>query len=301
MPYFKSEKVKVFPCSYRGYKENQANQNNEDMIDPESRMITESNYANATGFNFYNMNATTDRGLSDTYILNYSTTNHILKVVINGYYFEIDLTDYQPINWQYLYINVGQIAIAEDITTNVLKTVDDPSTLNLDQEVTIDSTTEVFFKGLLYSDSKIENSPWKELKVFNKDVVPESDPVEYEYNLNTKAQRIQLKLDDLNAESGHIVTSADSDTGSKAITGDKDFTGDVSIKSIINDPILAQGKEIQRTMKETNAGSTYVAREVVVPDYNDAQANNVLSVNASGTGLEWRIPYNTDLQNDDRP
>lgn len=284
MPYFKSEKVKVFPCSYRGYKENQANQNNEDMIDPESRMITESNYANATGFNFYNMNATTDRGLGDSYILNY--INHILKVVINGYYFEIDLTDYQPINWQYLYINVGQITIAENMYTTVLKTVDQDSTLNLDQEVTIDSTAELFFKGLLYSDTTITDKPsWKELQVFTDT-----------YGLNTKAQRIQLKLDDLNAESGHIITSADSDTGSKAITGDKDFTGSVSISNIINDPLLAQGKEIQRTMKETNTGSTYVNREVVVPDYNDAQANNVLSVNASGTGLEWRIPYTNILE-----
>lgn len=274
MPYFKSEDVKVFPCSYRGYKENQANQNNEDMIDPESRMITESNYANATGFNFYNMNATTDRGLSDTYILNYSTTNHILKVVINGYYFEIDLTDYQPINWQYLYINVGQITIAEDITTNVLKTVDDPSTLNLDQEVTIDSTTEVFFKGLLYSDTTITDKPsWKELKVFNKDVVPESDPVQYNYDLNTKAQRIQLKLDDLNITSGKILTT----------NGTAENSGD-------GNNVLAQDVSIKRAMTGGN-------RDIVVPDYGSGQANYVLTVKSDGSGIEWRIYYTDDLQN----
>lgn len=73
---------------------------------------------------------------------------------------------------------------------------------------------------------------------------------------------------------------------------------DASIANIINDPILAQTKEIKRTMKKVNDSNNndYIAREVVVPDYNDAQANNVLSVNASGTGLEWRIPYTNILE-----
>lgn len=257
--YFDSDDVKVFPCSYRGYNTT----SNDTMVDPESRMITESNYANTTGFNFYNTSENTDRGIGDTYII--SHVNNILKVVIAGYYFEISNVTtpvYGQDPWQYLYINPGQISIAENMyTTRVLKTVDNDATLNLDQSGK--------FKGLLASEDASQTFTIG-LKVFNE--VENPDTHEITYELNTRMQRIHLSVNDLNSNSGKILTT----------NGDAAGSGN-------GNNVLAQDVTIKRTMTGGN-------KDIVVPDYGSGQANHVLSVNSAGTGLEWRVPYTDALE-----
>lgn len=77
--FFKSKDIKVFPCSYRGnYTENNVTY----TFDPESRLNTEYNFANLPGFTGH-----------ESYIISYDSADSLLKCVIGGYYFEINLED----------------------------------------------------------------------------------------------------------------------------------------------------------------------------------------------------------------
>ena len=77
--FFESKNIKVFPCSYRGnYTENGVTY----TFDPESRLNTEYNFVNLPGFTGH-----------ESYIISYDSIDSLLKCVIGGYYFEINLED----------------------------------------------------------------------------------------------------------------------------------------------------------------------------------------------------------------
>lgn len=109
--YFESKDVRVFPCSYRGYKEGDTNLI---VFDPEARMNTEYNYINSAS-----------TGNIDSYILSWSEDG-ILKCVIHGYYFEIttgsDLTDIKPayLNIALASITLGTSSADSDRQTEIL-------------------------------------------------------------------------------------------------------------------------------------------------------------------------------------
>lgn len=79
--YIESQHIRVFPCAYRGYydEDNETSR----VFDPEARATTESNYTNT----FHKISS-----IKDTYVVSWDNgngTNTVLKCVIGGYYFEI--------------------------------------------------------------------------------------------------------------------------------------------------------------------------------------------------------------------
>ena len=133
--YFDSNKVKVFPCAYRGYAGS-----NREAIDPYARSFTE--------YNFSNIYSKT----KDSYVISYN--NPILKCVIYGYYFEIDLTDAS--NVKYLGIRLEQ------------KDTDDPKSFVLadwdGQNATyLDSKGK--FRGLVYTDNENDFGTGNSIKI----------------------------------------------------------------------------------------------------------------------------------------
>ena len=124
-----SEKVKVFPCSYRGFKPveilNEAGISSESkqIFDPEANGFTEYNFVNIYG--------------KQTKLISWS--GGLLKCVIDGYYFEIK--DIEPNN---LYIEgqlykfaivLESIDIVGSYKTKVLKSINADNDKYLDTEI----------------------------------------------------------------------------------------------------------------------------------------------------------------------
>ena len=147
--YFKSNDIKVFPCTYRGKKADGT------IFNPEAKLTTELNYTllSKLGGGF-------DRA---SYIigLDNNIDNSILKVVLGGYYFEINLTTYQEIlngesgKATNLHIElVSKKIVGDTAETKILKDLntEDNNHNSLDTEI----EGEYYFVGLSYS---IDNAP----------------------------------------------------------------------------------------------------------------------------------------------
>ena len=138
-----SEKVKVFPCAYRGFKpveilgEDGIPKESKQIFDPEANGFTEYNFANIYG--------------KQTKLISWS--GDLLKCVIDGYYFEIN--GIEPNN---LYIEgqlykfaivLEQINIVGDYNTKVLKSIKADNDKYLDTEI----DKEYYFTGLALIDT----------------------------------------------------------------------------------------------------------------------------------------------------
>lgn len=125
MNYFKSEDVKIFPCTYRGNAETKDVANGAEgseqvkifkAFDPEANLMSEYNYTNLPGI---------VNGL-DSYVINYDTTGKLLKCVIGGYYFEIKLAAYIGANDGTTWLKSKKLAVCVrnvPITTNAARTM----------------------------------------------------------------------------------------------------------------------------------------------------------------------------------
>lgn len=157
--FFKSRDIKVFPCTYRGKNGDNS------VFNPEARLNTEANFAllnrYGSGYNH------------DSYIISWvdevqvnSSEREILKVILGGYYFEIDKTDYNLINTTgkdtCLYIKLVEKNILTSHKTKVLENLNTSSTPannnynDLDLSMTYSDSetgedkTEYYFVGLAY-------------------------------------------------------------------------------------------------------------------------------------------------------
>ena len=180
--FFESRDIKVFPCSYRGYYTTEDNNNY--TFDPESRLNTEYNFVNLPGFNGH-----------DSYIISY--IDNILKCVIGGYYFEINLAQIfniinktgvktkeeleflESLKGACLYIKTKNInLVAEennyDVTRNtaILSSFEDVSAVKLDTYIEkasnkIDEVSTYLFTGLVLGN--LSNNFSAKLELFNED------------------------------------------------------------------------------------------------------------------------------------
>ena len=130
--FIESEKVKVFPCSYRGFNDNK------NIFDPEASGFTEYNFANIYG--------------KQTKLI--SWTDDLLKCIIDGYYFEIK--NIAPAD---LFINnklykfaiiLDTIDIVGSYKTKVLKSIYADNVNYLDTKIDNDNT--YYFTGLALID-----------------------------------------------------------------------------------------------------------------------------------------------------
>lgn len=130
--FIESEKVKVFPCSYRGFNDDK------NIFDPEASGFTEYNFANIYG--------------KQTKLI--SWTDDLLKCIIDGYYFEIK--NIAPAD---LFINnklykfaiiLDTIDIVGSYKTKVLKSIYADNVNYLDTKIGNDNT--YYFTGLALID-----------------------------------------------------------------------------------------------------------------------------------------------------
>ncbi len=159
--FFKSEDIKVFPCAYRGKK----NDLGSEYFNPESIIQSEFNFTN-----------TSNKHWKESYIISYNSTNNELACVIAGYYFKIrNLNNYTALttNNGYLYIALADkvIGTSSDQTTTVLAYLRDYNSDNIGVDEYLDfkdeSTGEYKFYGLGYSTAKITTpASLIELQVF---------------------------------------------------------------------------------------------------------------------------------------
>lgn len=207
--YLESEKVKVFPCAYRG-----ENATDTTLIDPEARLNTE--------FNFANMPV--DFGRS--YITNYSrtgeaaTTKIIINCVIGGYRFELtfDNTDFNT--WQnYACINLKDINIAGTgataVKTKVLANLADTTNDYLDQT----DSGKKYFMGICFRDDPTGYNAYIELDL---DVIQNTDNSVYGVIDHTKVistttnQHITGNLEDGGYHGIYLTGNNPEDTGPNA-------------------------------------------------------------------------------------
>lgn len=130
--FIESEYVKVFPCSYRGFKKDE--NGNQSIFDPEASGFTEYNFANIYG--------------KQTKLISWS--GGFLKCIIDGYYFEI--SGIAPANlWidNNLYkfaIVLKPIGIVGSYETKVLDSINGDNKNYLDTKIGDDNT--YYFTGL---------------------------------------------------------------------------------------------------------------------------------------------------------
>lgn len=273
--FFKSTDIQVFPCAYRGYQG--SNESDNKVFDPESRMFTEQNSIRSS-YNVY--------GKEDSYILDYNlaTGSDYLEIVIKGYYFRINnFNTYKNSGWTTLGIELKDISIAEDYSTSVLKNLTDDGELYLDQPITGNSNNYEF-RGLgMYTPTGGESQTLYSLTILDS-----------EGNILDTSKRINIRLADLNEESGHIITSADTDTGLKAITGDKEFRGNISIKEGANKTLTIEHATIIDTtnvditvsdkLNQTGNMNINLDKDKSFKVINKASSNNeILNINVDNS------------------
>ena len=144
--YLYSKKVKVFPCSYRGYFDGTALT----VLNPEARLNTEFNFRHAGGTIGNTSN-------TSSYIISWENTNasKCLRCVIGGYYFELlDITpeDFVTAGLTSLNICTRQINLGADDTTQVLNTWSDPEASSSVQN---DLYLDTLINGLTVNDGYI--------------------------------------------------------------------------------------------------------------------------------------------------
>lgn len=108
--YFKSEDIQVYPCGYRG------NRNNNVLIyNPQARMTTEEGLIGLGSLG----------DLSRNYVVSFK--DNILRLILGGYFFKIDTSNYTDLNGAYLYINLKEVSIVEsgeaDNQTHILSSL----------------------------------------------------------------------------------------------------------------------------------------------------------------------------------
>jgi hypothetical protein len=160
--FIQSANINVFPCSRRGQS-----------YDPEARLNTERT----------NRLRMATKGLKDSFIINFSEDDGLLKFVLGGYYFEVNLTpdDISTIasklnktaepNEIYAHLSLHtNITLGGDYTTEILyrQLSDSVETNFLD---VFDSTSKTdFFMGVSFTaDSVADNTlPHYDLLIFEK-------------------------------------------------------------------------------------------------------------------------------------
>lgn len=163
--YFRSEDIKVFPCSFRGNYliETGDYQNQSYAFDPESRLTTE--------YNFTHLHSIGNP--SSSYVIEFNEDNGILKCVIGGYYFEIsNINTYiEDLKNKTLAIQLDEIELKPSETdsrfdessidstrkTYVLKSWDSRTT-SLDFLVDGDSEYKFYGLAILSDDSQVIKS-----------------------------------------------------------------------------------------------------------------------------------------------
>lgn len=140
-----STKINVFPCAYRGYKDQD---DNHIIFDPESRLNTEKNLASPTG----------KLGYLTSYIVSNNSTAKTLKLNIAGYVFEIsDITaadlhaeDGSELTAAIQLKTINLDTVEQTASTKILSSWPSDSTA-LDQE--FDETSHIF-TGLVFYKNK---------------------------------------------------------------------------------------------------------------------------------------------------
>lgn len=167
MKYFKSKDVKVFPCSYRGYYDIKDGENtivDGRVFDPEARIPSE-----------YNLISLASKdGVHNSFVI--SNENNLLKLVLGGYYFEIDLTDSEYNNEDLRYFGIatqdttlqqGDEEIESTRKTKILVSL----TANPSLDVKIDDA--YYFQGLGYTKDKEDfiefTNQLQQLQVFDEE------------------------------------------------------------------------------------------------------------------------------------
>jgi len=350
--FIRSTDIDVYPCSYRGYKKDEDPDTGvfaTSMLDPESRMMTERNYANRIGLNFYgsipnidqqgNVDLEESEGInleSNNYIISYvPTVNNIthkitsatFELCLTGRYFKIELAEddiptvdqaMQEMSWNTVGIDLYKnelIGIYEagvqeqgtyeskDYKTSILRNLYDPNNgsgnarskyldsliPNIDDLNAENDRPYSLFTGLAFG-TNLDNSIPYQLQLFKvKDNGAEAE-VRYTAEVCYENQRLPIKLADLNAKSGHIITSADDDiniVGSKkAITGDKEFQGNIIIQNGDGKSVLVKHNVTTEIANITNKLGTDYKLEIKTGndganDYTFKINNKQIDINAT--------------------
>lgn len=225
MIHLNSEQVKVFPCSYRGYKEG----TERIPFDAESRMLTEHNFLHSG--NIINLFGNNDDAAANTFIIKaeynnieilgeITSTTIDLECVLDGYYFKINALpvslDAEPISTNcYIGIALRPITIISGTeqtsqTTNVIAAINiDQGTalisgntqdLYLDYEDNTGATPVYKFAGLVFANAaeKVANSSLVWLKVMN--IVEDPDTHNYIRYININDMMNKVKINEAQGE-----------------------------------------------------------------------------------------------------
>lgn len=190
--YFKSQDIRVFPCSYRGYYNTATSKTL--VFDPEARATTESNFTEA----FHKLSPN-----KESYIVNWDANNGILKCVIGGYYFEIRDCDIEEFFWDnngimtpyYLCINTKSVQLgtsepdeSNSRETHVLSPFDEVTDY-LDIKY---NATDYAFTGLLVSTTEQGTANFQPFKAT---ATTDSETTTYTYSIDNTQLPITNILD----------------------------------------------------------------------------------------------------------
>lgn len=224
--YFKSDKVRVFPSAYRG------TDTNNKMYNPESRLQTE-------------FNTTLKKYLVDTngFVIDYKD-NHI-KFILEGYYFDIDISDITDRSYLAVKLILDTLHTAENIHDYT--------------EIALHADEVTNFAGLLVYDSSstAEERKSADFVLLENNKVPESSKFKYNSDSIIINNR---KLTDLFEANGYIKNATNADKAAKAdnatnATNADSATTSKNVSSTINSKNISDIFETNGTTvkKATNA------------------------------------------------
>ena len=282
--YFYSDKIKVFPCAYRGLA-NPTEDDKDIIINPTARLNTE--------YNFTHLPHMVDK---KSYIIKFNDISENepkaeLICVIQGYYFEIELGtgDYAALNNKYL-----NICVASPSSSNGENFIEGPhlcswESSNIEDTLDIKQGSDTFFAGLKISSGEALSKDTYQcyaLKLDTSAMLPimtnkiensagTGKPISQEFTTETLSATTSTNTQSLNVASDKLIVNSSSITANVPVTINNTLevkTGNTSVlkaestKVTINKPTNITGTttikgttKIENSSSETADGNLIVA------------------------------------------
>ena len=257
--YFYSDKIKVFPCAYRGLA-NPTEDDKDIIINPTARLNTE--------YNFTHLPHMVDKA---SYIIEFD--NDKLICVIQGYYFEIELgtndsgiSDYSILYNKNKYLN---ICVASPSSSNGENFIEGPhlcswESSNIEDTLDIKQGSDTFFAGLKISSGEALSKDTYQcyaLKLDTSAMLPimankiensagTGKPISQEFTTETLSATTSTNTQSLNVASDKLIVNSSSITANVPVTINNTLevkTGNTSVlkaestKVTINKPTTITG------------------------------------------------------------
>ena len=285
--YFYSDKIKVFPCAYRGLA-NPTEDDKDIIINPTARLNTE--------YNFTHLPHMVDK---KSYIIKFNDISENepkaeLICVIQGYYFEIELGtgDYAALNNKYL-----NICVASPSSSNGENFIEGPhlcswESSNIEDTLDIKQGSDTFFAGLKISSGEALSKDTYQcyaLKLDTSAMLPimtnkiensagTGKPISQEFTTETLSATTSTNTQSLNVASDKLIVNSSSITANVPVT----INNTLEVKTGNTSVLKAESTKVTINKPTNITGTTIIKGTTQIDNSSSGATDGNLKVEGTG-------------------